>query len=129
MDNILMDIATDGDADEDFRKVTLKPRSYHAVFDQRRDGFVTVPQLSWAEIAGGLQVKPGVILALWFKSFTDKTLTVKFSSELAERFGVDRRAKQRGLKRLESAGLVSVVYSKGRSPLVTILSAVERKER
>src|SRR5688572_11330446 len=62
-----------------------------------------------------------VAVSIWFWSGILKTKTFKFSVSKMSELGLDRYAGYRGLNALESAGLISVDGSRGRSPIVTIL--------
>ena len=46
--------------------------------------------------------------------------SVTLPKELLDKFNISRGVKQRALKSLEEAGLVSIVQETGRSPLITL---------
>ncbi len=62
-------------------------------------------------------------VALWYLSGLRKNSTIILANGLLERFHVGRKAKYRGLKGLEGAGLIAVEERKDRNPSVTILTA------
>lgn len=67
---------------------------------------------------------PGRVLhvgvALWFAAGLSKQREVKLTRQLLARFGIKPDAGRWALKKLETAGLVSVHRTSGRSPIVTI---------
>lgn len=80
--------------------------------------------LHWLREAALLPGKAlAICLAIWFKAGATKKRTVHLTSKLLDKFGVGRKAGYRGLKKLESAGLISVYRHAGRCPRVTILDA------
>jgi hypothetical protein len=77
---------------------------------------------SWHSKAGRLKghaLHVGIVL--WFLAGFKKGGTVTLSSSVLRDLGVTRESKYRGLKELESAGLISVDRHTGRNPVVTIL--------
>ena len=96
---------------------------------------VTVPfikgpiPLAWMMAAAML---PGKSLhvgqVLWYLAGLKKTKTFALGNRDLKRFGVDRKAKGRCLKVMESAGLISVVSRAGCNPIVTLLDAPEAVE-
>jgi len=89
----------------------------------RPDGFIKGPlPLGWMTRAAHLPGKTlQVALALWYLSGLQKSDSVTLASKVAERFGISRDAKYDGLARLVEAGLIFVVQSPGRAPVVTLL--------
>ncbi len=78
--------------------------------------------MNWVSLAAKLSGQAlHVGMALWFLGGMGKSASVKLSNKAMKIFGVDRYAKGRGLKALENAGLVSVEYQAGCSPMVKIL--------
>ena len=79
--------------------------------------------LSWLSQAAKLPGKAplAIALALWFESGRKKDREVKLTTPIAERFIGDRRLKSRGLKGLQSAGLIEVTQPKTKNPTVRIL--------
>ena len=77
--------------------------------------------MSWLTCAAR---QPGkalhVGIALWFLAGLTKTAEVKLAQSLLAQLGVDRHAGYRGLRALETAGLVGVVRHRGRHPVVTL---------
>ena len=61
-------------------------------------------------------------IVLWHLSGLNRqSKTIKLSGKIMREMGVDRHATYRGLKSLETAGLVLVERRLGQSPIVTIL--------
>jgi len=89
------------------------------------DEFLKGPvPLNWLCAAASLPGKTLAIgIAIWFKAGASKNRTVRLTGKLLSRFGVRRKAGYRGLRKLESAKLVSVNRHAGRCPMVTILEA------
>jgi hypothetical protein len=79
--------------------------------------------LSWLTAASMLSGKAPLTvgLAVWFEAGRRKSKEVKLTSDILERFGVNRKAKYRALNSLEKAGLVRVRRAPRRNPVVTIL--------
>lgn len=90
---------------------------------QRQDGFIKGPlPLTWMAKAAQLPGKTlQVALALWYLSGLQKTDSVKLTAKTSSLFGLSRDAKYDAIARLEAAGLIEVLRSPGRSPVVTIL--------
>jgi hypothetical protein len=83
--------------------------------------FIRALPLVWFERAATLPGKAVHLgLALFFMSGLCASPTVRLAHRVAARFGVGRAALGSALRGLESAGLVTVVRSPGRSPRVTI---------
>ena len=77
----------------------------------------------WLERAARLPGKSmHVAVVLLRISTVEQTHRVVLSNLACERFGLNRNAKYRALRSLESAGLISVKRKLGRSPIVMILS-------
>ena len=82
--------------------------------------------LAWLQAASKLPGKSlHVGVALWYISGLTKSKTVTLSNPLLKSLGVDRKAKARCLKSMERAGLVAVMSTAGRNPVVTLLNAPE----
>ncbi len=99
----------------------IAPR--HLPRHERGEKFLKGPvPLYWLEKAACL---PGrscqVAIALWFLAGLTQSNSVPLKSSLLRSFGVDRAAKYRAIKWLESKDLISVKRHKGRNPIVTIL--------
>jgi len=81
--------------------------------------------LSW--LSGALKLNgkspAAVALAIMFEVGRRKSNTITLTTAICERFFVNRKAKYRGLKALESAHLISVVRRPRRNPVVTVLEA------
>jgi hypothetical protein len=80
--------------------------------------------LLWLQHAARLPGKAlQVGIALWFRRGIEGNVSIKLSNALLRVFGVDRHAKGRALRQLESHGLIAVSRRPGSSPAVTILQA------
>jgi len=81
----------------------------------------------WLQVAARL---PGHALAvgvvLWHLIGLKKRSTVRLSPSKTRSLGLSPRVSRRGLKALETAGLVAVDRHRGRAPDVTVLEAPER---
>jgi hypothetical protein len=62
-----------------------------------------------------------VAAILWYRAGLENRRTVKIPRWVADKFGLSTDAKSRGLRALETAGLVSVKRQTGCSPVVTLL--------
>lgn len=62
-----------------------------------------------------------VAIVLWFLFGLTKSKTVTLKNSALREFGVKRHSGYRALKKLEEAGLVSVLRSTGRNPIVTLI--------
>jgi hypothetical protein len=82
-------------------------------------GPVPLNWLMWAAKQPGKSLHVGI--ALWFKSGLTRSHRVSVPNGLLNMFGVDRHAKARALRSLESAGLISVKRESGKNPVITIL--------
>jgi len=80
-------------------------------------------QLVWIEKAAelGLQVLVVGVLLQFRKLLLEKD-SVTLPKEFLSKFGISRGTKQRALKNLEKAGLISVARETGRNPTITILA-------
>jgi hypothetical protein len=81
----------------------------------------------WLQIASGL---PGralhVGLAIWFLIGLTKQRKVRVTSQTLRKFSIPSDAYRRGLKQLESAGLVDVTRALGRCATVTLKDTPDR---
>jgi hypothetical protein len=79
--------------------------------------------LSWLTVAAKLSGKApvAVALALWFQVGRRRSKEVRLTTAVIERFGIDRKAKYRGLSALEQAGLIKVRRELRRNPVVTVV--------
>ena len=59
-------------------------------------------------------------MLLHFRSVWSGRESVTLPKELLDKFHISRGVKQRALRSLEEAGLVSIVQETGRSPLITL---------
>jgi hypothetical protein len=87
--------------------------------------------LAWLSAASKLPGKAALAvgLALWFEAGRRRSQTVTLTSAILARFGVNRKAKYRGLASLERTGLIDVVRVPRRNPVVTILVAGPEKDQ
>ena len=78
-------------------------------------------QLVWIEKAAELGIQLLVVgLLLQFRVVLSGTESVTLPKDFLTKFWISRGIKQRALKTLEEAGLVSVEQDTGRSPVVTL---------
>lgn len=93
----------------------------------RRTPFLKGPiPLAWLQRAArcpGRSLHVGILL--WYAVGLMKTHTISLSYKKARDFGLDRHAVGRGLQGLEKGGLIQASRRQGRSPLVTVLEAME----
>jgi hypothetical protein len=82
---------------------------------------VPFPWLAVSERNGGYPAWVRLHLCLWFRSHEGKR-PVRLTNEMAAEARLDRQSKFRRLRMLESRGLVSVVRSGKKVPLVTVHS-------
>ena len=73
-----------------------------------------------ARLPGGSPL--AVALAIWFQSGRRGSNTITLTSQICERFGVNRKAKYRGLRLLERDGLINVERRPQRNPVITLIS-------
>ena len=86
--------------------------------------------LYWLRRAASLGGKTlAVAVVICFKAGLTKKRTVRLTGKLLTEFSVGRKAGSRGLKKMESAGLVSVERHAGRCPMVTILEIKPKEKR
>jgi hypothetical protein len=79
--------------------------------------------IAWFMKASALPGKASQIsIVLWYLRGLRKNDTVILANGLLEQFHIDRKAKYRGLKALEGAGLIAVEERRYRNPSVTILT-------
>ena len=79
-------------------------------------------QLVWIEKAAQLGIQALVVgLLLQFRAVLNGKESVTLPKDFLAKFWISRGIKQRALKTLEEAGLVSVVQEQSHSPLITVL--------
>ena len=79
-------------------------------------------QLVWIEKAAQLGIQALVVgLLLQFRAVLNGKESVTLPKDFLAKFWISRGIKQRALKTLEEAGLVSVEQDTGRSPQITVL--------
>ena len=75
----------------------------------------------WVEKAGQLGLPALMVgMLLHFRSVWSGRESVTLPEELLDKFHITRGVKQRALKSLEEAGLVSIARETGHSPLITL---------
>lgn len=84
-----------------------------------------VPWLERVAQVPGKALHVGIVLL--YLAAIRKSAEVRFSQSTLRRFRTSRDASYDALRRLSAAGLVHVVKSPGRSPVVTLLDADGRK--
>ena len=78
-------------------------------------------EMLWVEKAADLGIQALMVgILLHFRSVWCGKDSVKLPKELLDKFHISRGVKQRALKSLEEAGLISVFQETGRSPLITL---------
>ena len=78
-------------------------------------------EMLWVEKAADLGIQALMVgILLHFRSVWCGKDSVALPKELLDKFHISRGVKQRALKRLEEAGLVSIVQETGCSPVVTL---------
>jgi hypothetical protein len=93
---------------------TKKPR-------KAEDWYVRVSLRALAVASGALRERRLVVfLYILYRVFKDKRHTVAVGNEILARLGVSARTKTRALKDYEQAGVLSVEWRSGKSPLVTV---------
>lgn len=82
--------------------------------------------LAWLSKAARLRAKSAlaVALAVWFESGRRRSMEVKLTTDIPQRFGVNRKAKYRALTALEREGLITVTRGPRRNPVVVIQEAL-----
>lgn len=80
--------------------------------------------LDWLGCAAKLPGKAplSTALAIMFEVGRRRSNEIKLTTAILQRFGVTRKAKYRGIKLLETAGLISVIKLLRKNPLVAVLS-------
>ena len=75
----------------------------------------------WVEKAAQLGIQALMVgILLHFRSVCCGKDSVTLPKELLDKFHISRGVKQRALRSLEEAGLVSIVQEIGHSPLITL---------
>lgn len=107
-------------AGEQNRKKTAKqPPPRHKHGEKFLRGPIPLTWLSRASKLSGKALHVGIVL--WFRAGIEQNRTIKLSNLSVKVVGLTRYSKNRALKHLESAGLITVERCAGRSPVVTIL--------
>lgn len=83
--------------------------------------------LNWLSSACNLPGKSPLTvgLAILFEVGRRKSNQIVLTTAICERFGVNRKAKYRGLSALEAAGLIVVTRRPRKNPIITVLDVVE----
>lgn len=84
--------------------------------------------LGWLGLAAKLPGKAhlAVALAVWLQARRRRAREVTLTTAVMMRFGIDRKAKYRGLMAQEGADLVRVQRVPRRNPIVTIIEAPQK---
>jgi len=69
---------------------------------------------------------PHVALGLWFIVGLTKSYTVKLQKKVLLELGVNRQSFYRAVKKMEEAGLISVIRKPGQTYLITLLVDEEK---
>ena len=78
-------------------------------------------EMLWIEKAAQLGIQALMVgMLLHFRAVWCGKDSVKLPKELLDKFNISRGVKQRALKSLEEAGLVSIAQKTGHSPVVTL---------
>ena len=78
-------------------------------------------EMLWIEKAADLAIQALMVgMLLHFRSVWCGKDSVTLSKESLDKFHISRGVKQRALRSLEEAGLVSIVQETGHSPVVTL---------
>jgi hypothetical protein len=101
------------------------PRRQGAPRPRRGEKFLMGPvPWAWLQRASRLHGRAlHVGIAVWFLAGFEKSATVPLAASVLRASGVTRWAAARGLRDLETAGLVTVERRSGRQPRVTLLWA------
>ena len=107
---------------EEKRLVYKHPRLAESTSKQAAKFFLHPKiEMLWIEKAAQLGIQALMVgILLHFRSVWCGKDSVTLPKELLDKFRISRGVKQRALKRLEEAGLVSIVQETGRSPVVTL---------
>jgi hypothetical protein len=89
---------------------------------KKAEPFVKVP-LWWAEAAAKATRTPKALVwvELLHVAWKTKRLTFPLPCGKLKKRGVDRETRRRALHDLEAAGLVKVLWKRGKTPVVTIV--------
>jgi hypothetical protein len=88
---------------------------------QNKDAFVKVP-LWWIREATKAMETPMALVAieLLYARWKTKSLTFPLPNGRLTKLGINRKTKQRALRRLEAAGLITVEQVPRKTPRVTL---------
>ena len=107
------------------KRVAYKNPQLEVVSLRQESKFFLHPQiqLRWIEKAAALGLQTLVVgLLLQFRKLLLGKDSVTLPKEFLSKFGISRGTKQRALKNLEKAGLISIAREVGRNPMITILA-------
>ena len=105
------------------KKLAYKHPKLAEITSKQETKFFLHPKIEmlWVEKAAQLGLPALMVgILLHFRSVWCGKDSVTLPKELLDKFNISRGVKQRALKRLEEAGLVSVFQETGRSPLITL---------
>lgn len=79
--------------------------------------------LNWLSSVSKLKGKSplAVALAIWFEAGRRKSDEINLTTQICNRFNVNRKAKYRALKKLEEANLIEVHRQPRKNPLIRII--------
>jgi hypothetical protein len=102
--------------------VELVPTAAPRQQQKKEEAFVLMPLARAAEVTECMKAKGVMVwIALRYLAWRNKNQTVKLSNEIMKRYGVSRHVKYRALVALEAAGIITVEWQNGRTPLVTLV--------
>jgi hypothetical protein len=90
---------------------------------RRDDPFVKVP-LQWAAKAAKATKTPKALVWIWLLhiNWKTKSATFPFPNTKLKNAGATRFTKRRALQELEIAGLITVEWRHGKTPIVTLVN-------
>ena len=105
------------------KKLVYKHPKLAEITSKQETKFFLHPKIEmlWIEKAAQLGLPALMVgILLHFRSVWCGRESVTLPKELLDKFRISRGVKQRALKSLEEAGLVSIVQETGHSPVVTL---------
>ena len=105
------------------KKLVYKHPKLAEITSKQETKFFLHPKIEmlWIEKAAQLGLTALMVgMLLHFRSVWSGRESVTLPKDLLDKFQISRVVKQRALKSLEEAGLVSIVQETGHSPLITL---------